>query len=260
MGAAVITALALAVGLLGVLVVGLLRSHAEILRALHDLGVNLEDGAPPASALAASRPRRAAADPIVGRAAGDLVRGSDISGRLPGGGAAHVAVSGVEHDTLLAFLTTGCGTCATFWETLGDPDERRLAGEGIRVVIVTQGSEVESEAAVASLAPVGVVTLLSSDAWDAYDVPVAPYFALVEGTSGRVTGQGAGASWPQVVGLLRRSTADQAFTRPADGRARAPRGNGADRADAVDQALLGAGIQPGDPSLYPAGTEDDPAP
>ena len=32
--------------LLAVLVVGLLRSHAEILRALHDLGVNLEDGAP----------------------------------------------------------------------------------------------------------------------------------------------------------------------------------------------------------------------
>ena len=32
--------------LLAVLVVGLLRSHAEILRALHDLGVNLEDCAP----------------------------------------------------------------------------------------------------------------------------------------------------------------------------------------------------------------------
>ena len=39
---ALITLLAVAVGLLSLLVVGLLRSHAEILRALHDLGVDLD--------------------------------------------------------------------------------------------------------------------------------------------------------------------------------------------------------------------------
>ena len=39
---------------------GLLRSHAEILRALHDLGVNLEDGAPaPADARTSPRSRHA---------------------------------------------------------------------------------------------------------------------------------------------------------------------------------------------------------
>ena len=34
----------LVIALLATLVVGLLKSHAEILRALHDLGVNLEEG------------------------------------------------------------------------------------------------------------------------------------------------------------------------------------------------------------------------
>ena len=40
---AVVMIEAVVILLLAVLVVGLLRSHAEILRALHDLGVNLDD-------------------------------------------------------------------------------------------------------------------------------------------------------------------------------------------------------------------------
>ena len=43
---ALVVALVLVVALLAVLVIGLLRSHSEILKALHDLGVNLEDGSP----------------------------------------------------------------------------------------------------------------------------------------------------------------------------------------------------------------------
>ena len=39
---AVVMIEAVVIGLLCVLVVGLLRSHAEILRALHDLGVDLD--------------------------------------------------------------------------------------------------------------------------------------------------------------------------------------------------------------------------
>jgi len=35
---------ALAIVMLGILVAGLLRSHAEILRSLHQLGVGLDDG------------------------------------------------------------------------------------------------------------------------------------------------------------------------------------------------------------------------
>ena len=49
---------------------------------------------------------------------------SDLSGALPTGGAARAAIAGVEHSTLLAFLSTGCGTCGTFWDALGAPRRR----------------------------------------------------------------------------------------------------------------------------------------
>jgi len=39
--AILVTVEAVAIGLLGLLVAGLLRSHAEVLRALHDLGAGL---------------------------------------------------------------------------------------------------------------------------------------------------------------------------------------------------------------------------
>lgn len=264
MGAALAVGVALVVGLLGVLVVGLLRSHAEILKALHDLGVNLEAGAP---AALTRRPPNAASH--LGRTASGVPRpreedaalgeGHDLGGELPGGGSAHVAVVGVEHRTLLAFLTTGCGTCAAFWESLSDPEERALPGPDTRILIVAQGGAAESAAAVRDVAPIDVVTVMSSDAWDAYAVPVAPYFVLVDGPSGRVVGEGAGASWRQVVDLLSRSVADQAIldTRPVEPRPRTPkRGNGAERAVAIDEALLAAGIGPGDPSLYPAASDE----
>ena len=47
---AIVVVQAVALVLLGVLVAGLLRSHAEILRALHQLGISLDDGADGAAA------------------------------------------------------------------------------------------------------------------------------------------------------------------------------------------------------------------
>jgi hypothetical protein len=46
---AVVVALAVVVGVLAVLVVGLLRSHAEILKRLHVLGAGLDDAGSPAA-------------------------------------------------------------------------------------------------------------------------------------------------------------------------------------------------------------------
>ncbi|MEX1008507.1 MAG: hypothetical protein WD271_11755 [Acidimicrobiia bacterium] len=40
--AVLVTLLGVVIALLGLLVAGLLRSHAEVLRALHDLGVDLD--------------------------------------------------------------------------------------------------------------------------------------------------------------------------------------------------------------------------
>lgn len=254
--AAVVVGLILVLGLLAVLVVGLLRSHAEILKALHDLGVNLEDGADNVPA----RRRAAVSNHGPVRTADGVPRprdedsplgpAVDVTGRLPGGGTARVAVTGVEHATLLAFLSTGCGTCGTFWEALSAPEGPAVPGRDTRVVIVTNGTEAESEAAVAELAPTGIVTVMSSEAWDDYGVPVSPYFLLVEGPSGLVVGEGSGTSWEQVLDLLGRAVADAGLARPAE-RSQLTRLAGQDRADWVDGELRAAGIEPGDHSLYP---------
>lgn len=244
---ALVVGLGTVVALLAVLVVGLLRSHAEILRALHDLGVNLEEGAPSA---AGSRSRRRTVEGVpTPRTDGPLGGGVDLTGALPSGGAARVAVVGVEHRTLLAFLSTGCGTCGVFWDDLraGAAAEHPVPGTETRVVVVTQGPEAESPAQVADLAPPELVTVMTSEAWDSYDVPVAPYFVLVDGPTGQVVGEGAGTSWQQVVDLLGKAEADAGA--PA-GR-RPERMSGQDRAERVDRELRAAGIEPGDPSLHP---------
>ena len=247
--AALVVGLCLVLGLLAVLVVGLLRSHAEILKALHDLGVNLEDGA---DNVPARRPRPAVSNHAPMRTADGVPRprdehaplgaAVDLTGRLPGGGIARVAVTGVEHATLLAFLSTGCGTCGTFWEALSAPKGPAVPGRDTRVVIVTNGTEAESEAAVADLAPAGIVTVMSSEAWDDYGVPVSPYFLLVDGPSGHVVGEGSGTSWDQVLDLLGRAVADAGMA-GSDERARLTRMAGQDRVQLVLRKVQRGGIE-----------------
>lgn len=255
MTAAVVVALALATAVLAVLVVGLLRSHAEILRALHDLGVNLDDdAATDASTPRAAGARRPPSRLVEGVAAPstalELAEAADLTGELPGGGAAHVAVTGVDHHTLLAFLSTGCGTCGVFWDELRERAAGALDDLDAKVVVVTNGPESESPAAVQELAPADVVTVMTSEAWDDYRVPVSPYFVLVDGRRGAVVGEGAGTSWAQVVDLLRRSVAELPLTARAN--RDLTRMGGQDRAEWVDRQLIEAGIEPGDPSLYHA--------
>src|SRR5207247_7710613 len=132
--------------LLSVLVLGLLRSHADILRALHSLGAGIGD---PASDEDASTSIPVTMGPTLPRERG--VGAPDISGTTPDGGA--VALSMCATDlTLLAFLSSGCSTCAGFWERLASPEAFGLPG-GTRLAVVTQGPELELPAALARLAP-----------------------------------------------------------------------------------------------------------
>jgi hypothetical protein len=124
-----------------------------------------------------------------------------------------------------------------------------LPDPATRVVVITNGPEAESPAAVADLAPPGIVTLMSDQAWDDYGVPVSPFFALVDGPSGRVIGEGSGTTWEQVVELLGKAVADAEVVSAPD--RPLTRMSGQDRADRVDRELRAAGIEPGDPSLYP---------
>ncbi len=223
---------AVVIAVLGVLVFGLLRSHADILRSLHRLGAG-EDSE---TATVPLRTRPGVPPPRA-----EATAAADLSGRRPGGGAVKVAVVGVERQTLLAFLSSGCATCAGFWKAFGE-DQRIPAG--VRLVVVTKGPEAESESTVAALAPHGVTTAMSSEAWDHYRVPVAPYFILVDGPSGRVAGEGAAASWRQMVSLLERARADDLM---ADGPV----------SDRETRELLAGGIVPGHPSLYRIADETD---
>jgi hypothetical protein len=155
-------------------------------------------------------------------------------------------VAGTRHDTVLAFLSSGCTTCQTFWEQLRDASPP----PGTRLVIVTKGEETESPVAVADVAPPDVTVVMSTAAWTDYEVPGSPYVVHVDGASGRVRGEGTGPSWEQVERMLLRGAAD------LDARRRAAANGGGtvaadvQREEQVDRVLLSAGIEPGDPSLY----------
>jgi hypothetical protein len=149
-----------------------------------------------------------------------------------------------SRPTLLAFLTSGCSTCAGFWETLG---ERRLPPE-LQTVIVAHGAERERPRRLASLAPAGVPVVMSSEAWEDYAVPGSPYFVLVDGT---VLGEGAATSWQALASLVSDAIEDQKIPL-----ARPPGGSGGSvRTRRIDEALAASGIGPGHPSLYPGGAE-----
>lgn len=260
--AILVTALGVAVLMLSVLVVSLLRSHADILRALHELGAGVGDGVavnPPAFRTAADF----TVQPGLPAPSATPTSARDLAGTTPDDEAVNVAVAGVRHNTLVAFLSSGCLTCQPFWQAFNHPDRLGLPSE-TRVVVVTKSAGEESETSVAELAPDGIAVVMSSAAWDDYQVPGSPYFVHVEGSAGRVVGEGAATSWSQVSSLIGQADRDRRTHRlsrkhrsaSAAGLYPADR----DRADMVDRELLAAGIAPGDPSLYPSAPvdEDDP--
>ncbi len=197
----VVVLLAIAVGVLALLVFGLLRTHAEILRALDRAGISLDDGEAAGSSTGAV-PQRTAAG-----ASADPAGARDLVGTVPAGGPTKVAVTGVARLTLLAFLSPGCRTCRRFWEAFSAPD-LELPGGDTRLVIVGQDPVHDSESAMAELVPAGVKAVLSSAAWEDYDVPGSPYFVLVDGAEGRVVGAGSALRWEQLQNLLQQALAD----------------------------------------------------
>jgi hypothetical protein len=230
----------LVIVLLAVLVAGLLRSHAEILRSLDALGA----GEPVSTSRPSPRPSAGSAVPV-----------EAITGATPQGGVASVALTGQPGYVLLAFLSTGCLSCQTFWESLGG--EVELPASEVRPVIVTRGADGESPSEVARMAPRGVTTLMSTDAWDSFRVPGSPFFQLIDATRGLSVGEGSAGSWSQMVDLMRRSLAD------ASHRDRSLRLTTRERLRDSGDELRQAGIQPGDPSLHrnplpPTSTQETP--
>jgi hypothetical protein len=225
---AVVVALAVAVLLLAVLVAGLLRSHAEILKALHELGAGLEldraDGPVDVTIEGVRAPRRSSSAQTADSLSGETLEGEAVALSLTTG-----------TDTLLAFLSSGCTTCGAFWEAFAERDVE-VPG-GARLVVVTKGLDEESASALAKRAPRHVPLVASSSAWEGFGVPGSPYFVYVDG-AGRIVGEGSAATWPAVATLMGQAHADDAHRRGRLSR------EGRD-----DATLAAAGIRPGDPSL-----------
>jgi hypothetical protein len=218
--------------LMAIVVAGLLRSHAEILRRI---------GPPEADAggsdvLAPGLPEPPSRE--------GLRRAPKISGMTLGGDGIQVG-SGSGRPMLLAFLSSGCLTCEGFWETFSRADPPAIPG-GAHVVAVTKDASHESPSRLRELAGDALEVVMSSAAWKQFDVPTSPYFVYV-GRDGMILGEGAAASWPQVASLLRDAIADA-----EPGSLTVSRAGGAERARRVEEELAAAGIGPGHPSLYPA--------
>ncbi len=296
---AVVIAEGVAVLLLGVLVLGLLRSHALILKALHELGAGLElekdaQSATPAAVSAPAEP--VALELETGVVAGtrpSTSRARDLIGSSLDGQARGVGVGEGRH--LLAFLSSGCTVCQTFWEEFARGPQDVPGGADL--VVICKGPEEESASTLRRLAGRDLPVLQSSAAWDVYGIPGSPYFIYVE--QGVITGEGSATTWPQVRDLMSQAVADTAEARLAAGRtgpgavgidageisageidageidageigageigagdlALAP-GEHRDSLPRMDRELLGAGIYPGHPSLYepadPPGAIDHP--
>jgi hypothetical protein len=210
--------------LLVVLVAGLLRSHAEIMRRLGP------SESPPTGVPQAAVTR-------------DSVAAPELAGVTPDGDAVKLAFEGAgTAPTLLAFLTSGCGTCAAFWETLG---ERRLPA-GVRTVIVTHGPDRERPAKLRSLGPPGIPIVMTSEAWTDYEIPGAPYFVMVDQA---IRGEGVATTWRALASLVSDAIEDQRDAARASAGAGAITGER--RAERIDETFAAAGIGPGHPSLYP---------
>src|SRR3954452_19554615 len=134
-----------------VLVAGLLRGYASVLRRLHQLdgGIAAEPGPPPfRTAPGIVEPR------IVEPAAGQRIEGRDewaaahdIEGVSLRGEIVSVRTVAVPHDTVLAFLSASCEGCAGFWQELG----AWAIPQGSRLLVVTKGAEQESPSVLSQL-------------------------------------------------------------------------------------------------------------
>ncbi len=212
------------IALLALVVAGLLRSHADILRRLHAL-----DGGEPESTTNGGlhiAPRSGSRVPEA------------ISGVSPGGEAINVALRDTRGKVLLAFLSSGCSTCRPFWQEFQAGAE--MPAPDVRPLVVTKGDHEESPSRIAELAPSQVRTVMSSQAWDDFQIPVSPYFVLVDSEQGAVIGEGAAGSWDHVRDLLTQAMTDVGTD------ARTTR----ERSQRTNDRLRSAGIEPGDPSLY----------
>jgi hypothetical protein len=227
---ALVIGLAVIVALLGILVVGLLRSHADILRRLESVGAGLDGSHDHSSQITMTRRDTGA------------VAERTVTGVTPDGEPVVVSLGAGTDPTLIAFLSTTCSTCTPFWEGL-ESSTMHFGGHRHRVLVVTLGESEESPTRAQSMSKPGVDVVMSSSGWADFEVPGAPYFALIEPQTHRVIGEGSAMTFESLEEFLSDATNDQKWDLQTSGQP--------SEEDRIDADLRRAGILPGDPRLYP---------
>jgi hypothetical protein len=174
-------------------VIGLLRSYAEILRRLpEDRETTANLPARTDSEPATPRPGERVVIPahLPGPREGDTPVLDIVGTTLDG---AQIVLSPARTNTLIAFLSSGCLPCREFWDGL-QPGRREPLPFDTRLVLVVKGPELESPARLRDLAPPDVPVVMSSDAWRDFGVPMSPYFLFVSETTGTVRSEGSASS------------------------------------------------------------------
>jgi hypothetical protein len=191
--------------LVAVIVVALLRSHAEVLRRLPEL--DRDDGDGTGSDRTIVLPDAPRVPEHLPRPRRRATQAHDIAGTTLDAEPVVVSMRS-RADTLVAFLSTGCLTCRTFWEGLRPEARRPLPGDP-RVVVVVKDPSFESPSKLRELAPADVDVVHSSAAWEDFGVAMSPYFCFVDGASGDVRSEGSAMTWEQVASLLRDAVLDE---------------------------------------------------
>lgn len=229
----IVIALAVVVALLGILVLGLLRSHADILRRLESIGAGLDGGGVHDHSSQITLTRREPGP----------AQSRQVTGITPDGEPVVLSLGVGSDPTLVAFLSTTCSTCTPFWEGL-QSSSMHFGGHRHRVVIVTLGESEESPTRAQSMAKPEVDVVMSSSTWSEFEVPGAPYFALIEPETGRVVGEGSAMTFESLEEFLSDATNDQKWDLETSQRYESEESR-------IDADLRRAGILPGDPRLYP---------
>lgn len=190
--------------LLTVLVAGVLRSHAEILRAVRVYADPADQGVVEAGTPGEFQPT-------------GIVEALGLVGqRIDGSGVEVPLWSKDDRDTVLAFLSTGCVSCETFWNTFGGTRDLGFESD-TRVIIVAKDLEEESRGRLRRWAPAHHELVLSSRAWRDYRIPQSPYFIYIRGADARLVGEGSAGTWSQVLKMMGEAAEDNLSDEALDG-------------------------------------------
>lgn len=241
----VVAALTVVVAVQTLFVLGLLRSHADLLARVAELAER-EPGPSPEPSRDAMPEGVVPAPATIAQTTVSSIEGLDHELEPY-----RLAIGDVPAPYLLvAFLSTSCFSCLDIWRDVieaGEDAGTIAAGDdAAALVIVLKAREYENLGKAVALAretPVPVV--LSGSAWSELEVPGSPYFALIDTAEQRVVGAGSAQSWEQLKSLASDGMLELSL-------AARPSSNGGGYRSIIereDDDLARAGIHPGHASL-----------